>query len=432
MRIPIKVVLWGINYLPEVTGIAPFNAGLAEFLVDRGCRVEVLTTFPYYPAWRKLPGDRKKLFRSDDLGGVSIHRCWHYVPLRASTLRRMVHEISFGLSSFLRFLTFGRSDVVVVVSPPLLLGPLATLACWIRRRPFVFHVQDLQPDAAVGLGMVKPGLLTAVLYWVERFSYRHAQLVSGISPGMMAAFRLKGVPEGRLMLFPNWVRWYGDNRPLQLDSGERELRARAFRRKFGVPEGAFLAAYSGNLGRKQGLENLVAAAARLEGARQNCGGGAVHFLIVGDGAMRQELEAEVSRLRLRGVQMLPLLAEDDYLGLLLASDVSLILQAPGTGQFFFPSKLLSVLSAGCPVITAADDSSELAKAVAEGGFGLNVAPADPEALAAGILSLASDRVRLKSLREATKWVEKFSADVVLPAYESRLRGIVEAETRNPI
>ena len=136
--------------------------------------------------------------------------------------------------------------------------------------------------------------------------------------------------------------------------------------------------------------------------------------------MRETLAAQVRAKGMTGLRMLPLLDETDYQRMLAASDVSLIVQSPGTGQYFFPSKLLSILTAGCPVLSVADDDSELAKAVADGAFGRNVRPADPTALAQALEELAADPAALAQLRRRTAWVERFSAARVLTEFEARL------------
>ena len=426
-----RVIVWGINYEPELTGIAPFNTGLCDHLRSLGHDVRMVTTFPYYPSWRKIPGDRGRLFRTDDFDGVPIHRCWHYVPRRVTTLKRIWHELSFGLTSFYRILRLSAPDVYVIVSPPLILGPLAALAGRLKRRPYVFHVQDLQPDAAGGLAMIKPGRFVQFLYRIEAFAYRHAALVSGISDGMIRAFTRKGVPPAKQVLFPNWIRWYGQNDGILESEDSRTERAQAFRKKFQIPDEVLLASYSGNLGRKQGLETLVEAAALLAGRT----GYAARppqstpprrdllILIVGEGAMREALEARIAALGLHNVRLLPLMVEHDYHGMLAASDLALILQAPGTGQFFFPSKLLSVLSVGTPVLSVADGDSELAKAVMEGRFGLNVPPAAPRSLADALSSLSADPARLAAMRQNTSWVQRYSAPRVLGDFEQKLLGL---------
>jgi colanic acid biosynthesis glycosyl transferase WcaI len=201
-----KINVWGINYAPELTGIAPYNTALCEHLERHGHDVGMVTSFAYYPSWTKQQEDRGRLFRTDRVRSVPVHRCWHYVPRKANTLKRIIHEGTFVAASFLRQLTLPAPDAYVVVSPPLLLGTAAWMLGKIKRRPFVFHVQDLQPDAAAGLGMLKQGAFVRALYWLEAFAYRKAARVSGITTGMLDAFRQKGVPEEKLETgaVPQW------------------------------------------------------------------------------------------------------------------------------------------------------------------------------------------------------------------------------------
>eukprot|EP01031_Cornospumella_fuschlensis_P017338 gene17338-21199_t len=118
-----RITVWGINYTPEVTGIAPFNRGLCDYLHAAGHAVRMVTAFPYYPAWRKSPDDSGRIYRTDIEAEIPVHRCWQYVPVRLTALTRILHEFSFAVSSTLRMLVLPRADVYVVVSPPLTLGP---------------------------------------------------------------------------------------------------------------------------------------------------------------------------------------------------------------------------------------------------------------------------------------------------------------------
>src|ERR1700751_4518926 len=196
-----RVIVWGINYAPEITGIAPHNVALCEFLQKQGVDVEMITTFSYYPAWRKAPADRLQLYRTDRINEVPVHRCWHFVPRRVTAWKRIIHEATFIFTSTVPSLFLSRPDVYLIVSPPLALGLAAWLVSRLKGVPFVFHVQDLQPDAAVGLGMLRAGWFTRLLYWLEAFAYRHATRVSGISEEILGAFRRKGVPDEKLILF---------------------------------------------------------------------------------------------------------------------------------------------------------------------------------------------------------------------------------------
>jgi colanic acid biosynthesis glycosyl transferase WcaI len=404
-----KAILWGINYSPEATGIAPFNAELAEYLAREDVEISVVTGFAYYPRWEKSVADRGRLFRTEQINGVKVIRCAQYVPRpgKVSTVRRIIHELSFGLSSLLRVLFLPRPDVYIVVSPPLFLGFCAWIATVIKRSRFVFHIQDLQPGAAVELGMVKGQRFIQALYALERFAYRRAAAVSGISGAIMDELERKGVPARKRIYFPNWLR----------SSPTARVSRGAFRRRFNIPEDHFLAVYSGNLGRKQGIDVLLETAQQLKGT-------AISMVIVGAGAEQEGLSERVSALNLPGLQLLPLLDDDAYASMLVDADVGLITQASGTGRYFFPSKLLTLLQAGLPVATVADAESELARVVSEGGFGLNVAPGRSEEFAAALSRMAGDANLRERLRERTKWVRRFSPKFVLPQFAQQLEHLV--------
>lgn len=404
-----RVIVWGINYAPEFTGIAPHSVALCEFLRGVGHEVEMVTSFAYYPTWRKQPEDRGYLYRTDLVNGVPVHRCWHFVPARVSALKRILHEGSFVFTSTLRALALPRPDVYVVVSPPLLLGVAAWLVGKLKSAPFVFHVQDMQPDAAVGLGMLKPNWFTRSLYGLEAFAYRHAARVSGITQGMLKIFRAKGVPESRLIYFPNAI---------DLKSEQTGPERGEFRKRHGLGEDEFLAVYAGNLGVKQGLEVLLQTAPLLRDRR-------IRLLICGAGAQREVLAARAREMNLPNFGMLPLQAGGDYRALLVDADLCFITQQAGAGNSFFPSKLLGLLAESRPVVTVAAPECELALSLAEGNFGVNVPPGRPQELADLLDALANDPQRLAEFGAAGgRYVEQFNKSRVMRKFADELARIL--------
>jgi colanic acid biosynthesis glycosyl transferase WcaI len=399
-----KILVWGINYAPEVSGIAPFNAALCEFLAARGHDVTMLTTFSYYPQWKKRPEDRDDLWRTELINGVKVVRVWHYVPTKLTSLKRILHEASFLLLSFLHSLTLGEFDAAVVISPPLGLGVVAWLFSFLKRAPFVFHVQDLQPDAALSLGMLKAGPFTRALYLLENFAYAKAARVSGISRGMVAAFHRKKVPQEKIIWFPNGV---------AVPPRDYFPAPGAFREKHGIGPEYCLASYSGNIGAKQGLEILFAVAPRLFDH-------AIKIVICGDGARREEMEWQVGERKLKNLLLLPLQDDLGYRQMQVDTSISLITQQKGTGQFFFPSKLLSAMLFSKPVLAVADSDSELAHAVLEAQCGRVVAPGDADGLAAALIEMSSPARQLDMGHNGKKWVEQYAFDVVLSRFEQEL------------
>lgn len=403
-----NINVWGINYTPELTGIAPYNKALCEHLEQHGHEVRMVTSFAYYPAWKKRAEDRGKMFRTDNVNGVPVYRCWHYVPAKVSALKRIIHEGTFVMMSFFRQLMLPAPDVYVVMSPPLLLGAAAWLLSRIKRRPFVFHVQDLQPDAAAGLGMLKGGALLRALYWLEAFAYKKAARVGGIMPGMMEAYRNKGVDASKLILFPNGV---------VLPELNDAPKPGAFRARFGFAADDFLAIYSGNLGVKQGLDVLI------EAARQ-VGNPKVRVVICGEGAQKKHLADLIRQHSLTNVIMLPLQDDAAYREMLVDADVCVITQQPGSGGYFFPSKLLTTLAWRKPVLTVADRESELVRALESGGFGLNVPPGDGAHVAHALEKLAADRGKLSEYAVAgRRYVEQFEMSRVLDEFTRELESL---------
>ncbi|MBC8002284.1 MAG: WcaI family glycosyltransferase [Opitutaceae bacterium] len=410
---PRHFIVWGINYAPELTGIAPYNTALCEFLSSQGHRVSMVTSFSYYPEWRKRAEDRRRWSRTDVAKGVSIHRCWHYVPGKPSTVRRILHELSFVTTSLLRILVMPKPDAYVVVSPPLLLGFAAWVASVLKRAPFVFHVQDLQPDTASSMGMLRSGPLLKALYALESLAYRKASRVSGISPGMIRAFERKGVPRAKTLLFPNGV---------QLKAREPLPQSGAFRERLGICPTDLLAVYSGNLGAKLGVEILLESARFLEHR-------GIRIVICGDGARRQALEKLGNEMKLTNVIFLPLQPEKEYLEMMEDADVYLVTQLPGSGSLFFPSKLLKGLALSKAIVVVADDDSELTRSAREGRFALVVDPRHPERLANALEHLAKDPEQRRALGRAGRiYVDRFEQKYILSKFEHDLIDLVE-ETR---
>lgn len=411
---PVKIAIVSINYAPEVTGIGVYTTGMAEFLADEGHEVTCHTAFPYYPAWRKRPQDARRLHALERTGGVVVRRSYLYVPQRPTALRRMLHELSFTASAALGFLLAPRADVVMVVMPPLTLALPVTLIARLRRTRTWLHVQDLQPDAALELGMLKPGRLSNLMLRVERWSYALAERVSTISEGMRARIVAKGVPEAKVELLRNWA---------NDDLVAPQPRDTGFRREWDLG-GRFVVLYSGNLGVKQGLPVLLAAAARLRDLED------LVFVIVGDGGEKASLQREAARLGLANVRFQPLQPMERLSELLATADVSVIPQRRGVNDIVLPSKLANILSSARPVVVAALPGSELERIVATAGCGVVVAPEDAAGFEAALRSLhASATLRAEmGERGAAFAVARLGRGAILRGLGERLERAVRAES----
>lgn len=417
-----RVTVIGINYHPETTGIGPFNTGLCEYL-SRNHQVEMISTFSYYPLWKKEPGEEKLLTRTDRINGVTVHRGWHYVPAKATAIKRMIHELTFIGSSVLRALFSKAPDVYIVVSPPLLSGLALGFTAKLKGRPVLFHIQDLQPDAAVWLGMLTQGWLIKILYWLEALTYRWMNVVSGITPAMVKVLLEKEIPAEKVKLLPNWIP-IGKDSPLPPRKTEPAL---AVRRKLGVSDESFLAVYSGNLGSKQGLDVLLDTALELK--KRDVPPAEITLMICGDGAEKARLTRQAEELELDNLIFTPLLPYDEYKALLTSIDISLVTQVLGSGKAFFPSKVLSILAAGCPILAVCDEESPLHESLGEANAGVTAHPDNAAETADQLHRIAADRSSLELYsRSGFEWVKRFSPETVLANFEAVLQAMDEQDT----
>jgi colanic acid biosynthesis glycosyl transferase WcaI len=368
----VRVHILGINYWPETTGIAVLTVGRAEYLAAQGHAVTVCAAVPYYPEWRVPEDYRTKPFRRELRNGVTILRCPIFVPSRVTAGRRMLHELSFIVLGFLRSLVAPRPQVLFVTSPPLGLAMAARLLSAIWRVPYVFDVADLQPDAALDLGMVKRGWFVKALFVLEKWAYRGAARVTTLTESMRQRILQKGFSEAHVDRQPLWA----DDDLFGLTLTEPETYIRG---ELGLGD-AFVVLHIGNMGIKQGLQVLIDAAVATRADST------LVYVLVGDGAARSAIAKRVEGERLTNVRMYPLMDRNRLLRMLSAADVTVVTQQRSVSDIVFPSKLVTLLAAGKPVVASMTDGSEAARVVRDAG-GVVVEPENAPALVNAIESL---------------------------------------------
>jgi colanic acid biosynthesis glycosyl transferase WcaI len=365
-----RILLVGLNYAPEVVGIGPYTTELAEHFAVTGHEVSVLTSFPYYPHWRIDPAYRRKRpFLVERINGVRVVRSPILLPGAGhSTLRRILFDSSSAMTSLMASAGIGAIEVVICVSPPLQLGVTAWLIARSRGARLVLHLQDLVPDAALSVGMMHDGKAVWLARLLERFVYSRSDRITVISRGFLENLVAKGISTRKVRLLPNWV-----------DTIKfTALSDPAVRATLGAKNGETLVLHTGNMGAKQGLETVVDAAAEL--ANEN-----IVLTLVGDGSHRMQLEARALRLGLKNLRFVPL--QDDLPAVLAAADVLVLAQRGRVIDSVAPSKLLSYMASGKPVVAAVNELSEAGRVVQMAGCGIVVPPEDPAALASAIRGL---------------------------------------------
>ena len=406
----------GMNYAPEKTAIGPFTSCLCEYLAQVGHKVTVVAAFPHYPEWRIQDGYRGKVFLRDRVNGIPVYRSYVYVPGKPNTLQRIAYDSSFSLSAFVSGLLVQKVNVIVCISPPLQLGLMAYILGKLKRVPFLFHIQDLLPDAAVNLGMLENRRLVSLVCRLEKFIYEKAAAVGVISPGFAENLYSKGVPKSKVYYLPDWI---------DMDFIKPLDRNNVFREQNDLSESDFLVMYAGNIGKKQRLETLLEAATILQRERD------IVFFIVGEGSRKAALVEKAERMNLANLRFLPLQPKEMLAYMLSAAEVLVITQQAGITDICLPSKLLTNMASARPIVGAVNDRSETARAIRDAEAGLVVAPENPQAVAEAILRLHdSSQLREQLGTNGRTFVSKhFEKSKVLKEFERLLQAIVQNGNR---
>lgn len=402
-----RILLVGINYAPELIGVAKYNTELCEALAAAGHEVRVVTAPPYYPEWNIPKEYRSWFYRSDIINNVSITRAPIYVPKKPSGAKRLLHHFSFALTSAgptiseaLRW----RPDVVFSVAPSLM---SAALTAWIARRTGAFswlHVQDFEVDAAFDLGILSNKGLRRRMVAVERSILRSFDVVSTISPQMLDRLAHKGVAPERIREFRNWT----DTKQIAPSDG-----LTSFRKELDLKETDFVGLYSGTMSNKQGLDLIVEAARRLQQSNPN-----IRFILSGEGPHKATLQGLAAGLT--NVQFLGLQPDTRFIELLRTADFHLIPQRAEAADLVLPSKLGGILASGRPVIVMANPGTGLAEEIGRGG--LVIPPGDAGCLANAALGLAGDAALCRSLGENARKiaVARWDKATIVSAVEQTL------------
>lgn len=405
-----NILVISLYYEPDqCQSNGPIIRALCEDWAEAGHEVTVLTSFPHYSRDEVWPEYRGRWFQRDRVGKVRVIRSYIFVPRTRSTLGRILNYLSFNLSSTLAGLVTGRQDIIFVMSPPLTIGVTGFLLGLLKRIPFCYNLQDIWPEVAVKLGMLRGRRAIAFFEWLERLIYRRARKIFAISEEFKNNLLGKGVPENRIAVIPNFT----DTQFIR-----PQARPDAFSQQHGLDD-RFVVLYAGNLGLSQGLEAILDAAEALKEREE------ILFLIVGQGTCRKDLLAVARRRDLTNIKFLPLLPESEVPLLYASCDVALIPLRHGIAENSVPCKTYSIMAAGKPYIAGVDEGSNVWKLTENAGSGRCVPPEDGAALARAVLQLQSDSTLAETLgRNGRAYVERhFAREAITHRYRVELESL---------
>ena len=404
-----KILISACHFTPDPIGVGKFSGEMAEWLAARGHEVRAVVGAPFYPHWKVADGYSNHRYREERVRGVQVLRCPVYIPSQQSGMKRLLQYAVLAATSSLPLWKAAfswRPDVVWTVMPPLAGMPSALIAAKLANVPSWLHVQDFEIDAAFELGILKSPGARRFFLCMERKLMSAFSVVSSITPRMLEKLDAKGVGSAQV-LFPNWV---------DLNAIFPMPDSSSMRDELGIGPQQFVALYSGNLGEKQGVDDLIDVARLLSHHPR------FTLVVCGDGAGRDRLALRAAGLS--NVKLLPLQPIERFNAMLNVANVHLLPQKKEVADLVMPSKLPGMLASGRPVIAGAAPGTQLAQEVE--GCGIVVPPGDVAAIADAMTAIMSDPLRCAAsgsaayLRARAHW----SKDSVLEKFEAEMLALV--------
>ena len=318
--------------------------------------------------------------------------------------------MTYLADSLVRSLSIERPQLVVCMTDPPIVGDLGVAVARRFRAPLLVISEDVFPEIATELGRLTNPVLVEVLRRLVGFYLRRADHIVAIGERMRARLIAKGASPQRITVIPNWVD------ASAITPGPRE---NDWAREQGLVD-RFVVMHSGNVGHAQDLDNLVRATTFLRDLDD------LAVPIVGFGARHVEIRELADRLEADKVRLLPYQPREVLPQSLGSAHVHYVGLAKGLAGFVVPSRLYGILSAGRPVIVAADPDSETARLVEEVGCGVTIPPDRSDLLAGAIRDAHDGRLDLEEMgRLGRAYVER-EADrpIAIERYRSLVGSLI--------
>ena len=365
-----KIAILCQHYPPEIGAAAIRVESFARVLSQRGHIVTVVTSVPCYPSGVIPPIYRKKPWHKETENNVIIYRLRTIGYSVSNKISRLLNQIIFAfIATIVLIKLSGKTDVIVISSPPLLSGVAALITKILRGIPYILDVRDIWPEIAVDMGeTTRNSIFYRAGRFIEKQMYAKASRIIVVNSGKRDKLVSRGVSEDKIEIISNGV-----SRRLYANFDFQQGRKKNNEHK------DFRVTYLGLIGKAQGIDILIEAAKELDEIPN------IKIVIYGDGPERSYIRGLIDQMSLQNIDLAGLITQEEVPEALMKSNVNLAILKYRSLNDSIPSKLYEYMASGRPVILSAD--GEASRLIKKANSGFVVPVNDPLALANAIKNL---------------------------------------------
>ncbi|MCF7959012.1 MAG: glycosyltransferase family 4 protein [Phycisphaerae bacterium] len=353
--------------------------------VQKGHKVTVITCAPNCPNGIVYEGYKNKFFQRETVDDINVIRVWTKIAANRGTVRRMLNYISYMFSAVFIGLFVKKPDILIATSPQFFCGWAGTLLSKLRRLPFILEIRDIWPDSIVAVDAITNHRVIHILETLEYLMYKSADKIVTVGAGYKRQLIQKGVPGEKIDIITNGVD------PDIYFPREPDM---ALKKRYDL-ENKFICSYIGTIGMASGLHVAVEAAQILKNRNRDD----IRLLIVGDGAIRRDLQKQAQMLNLDNIVFTGQQPKKKIPNFLSIADLCLVhLKKASLFKSVLPSKIFETAAMGKPmVIGVQGDAADL---VTDAGAGVCIEPENADQLAAALEKLADRPGQLQTMGRA--------------------------------
>jgi colanic acid biosynthesis glycosyl transferase WcaI len=394
------------SYPPEIRSASHLMLELAQELQQRGHEVTVITTWPEYNLdHARAPQTFRELENEDGIRVIRVKTLPHH---NVNYLVRGLSQLLMPLQFLIKLSRYKvRPSAAIIYSPPL---PLALVGSWLRRSGVrtLLNIQDLFPQNAIDLGILRSKSQIKFFQALERFAYRTADVVTVHSEGnRQMLFTQQPQFTNKIKLLHNWV---------DVEHHSTDHSVVDFRKKWAITH-KYIAVFAGVMGPSQYLDLILEIAEQLQEQTD------LLFLMVGDGKEKVRLQQLASAKQLKNVRFEGFISRDVYPDLLKASTIGLVCLSPQNQTPVVPGKILGHMAAGLPVAAFLHTNSDAHAMIADAQCGVSAHSADLAACVVALKGLLANEKNFESIGRLGKQyaTAHFSKEVCVSQLEAMLQ-----------
>jgi glycosyltransferase involved in cell wall biosynthesis len=376
-----KILFITDNFAPEVNAPATRTyEHVKEWIKDKDIEVTIITCAPNFPHGKVYEGYKNKLYQKEYIDGIEVIRVWSYITSNSGFVKRVLDYISFGIMAFMVGL-FKKHDLIIATSPQF----FTTWAAWglskIKRKPWIFELRDLWPESIKTVGAMKQGKVIDILEKIELGLYKSCNKVVAVTDAFKTNLINRGIDANKIEVVTN-----GSN--VELFS-TREKNQELLK-SLGL-ENKFIIGYIGTHGMAHSLDFIVTSISKIEDE-------AIHFLFIGDGAMKEKVLEIANDLKVKNATFLNPIKKEEVPEYLNICDVSLApLKKEDNFKTVIPSKIFEASAMLKPTLLGVEGQAQ--EIIETHNAGLCFEPENEKDFLEKIYILKNDKEKYKELQK---------------------------------